>query len=130
MDTCRGAVLIVEDEPAVRQVLQLLCERLGFTAFATDSGYEAVNLYQMHRSDIRLVLLDVHMPILDGPATLTRLRDVGLNAKVVFMSAHTGCYSIESLLAFGADRFFEKPFSLETLAHHLLALTQQTRAAA
>ena len=130
MDSHRGTVLIVDDEPAVRQVLQLLCERLGFTVLATGCGSEAVLLYQAHRNNIRVVLLDVNMPQIDGPATLARLRAVGLNARVAFMSGDTGRYTVEGLLALGADGFFEKPFSLEAFTRGMLALTQQGRSAA
>jgi CheY-like chemotaxis protein len=130
MDTRRGAVLIVDDEPSVRQVLQLLCERLGLRTLATGSGYEAIHLYEQHRAHIRLVLLDVNMPLIDGPSTLARLRSAGLDARIGFMSANTGRYTAEGLLALGADRFFEKPFHFETFGRELLSLVEDVRVAA
>jgi CheY-like chemotaxis protein len=130
MDTRRGTVLIVDDEPMVRQVLQLLCDRLGLEVLATGSGFEAAELYERHRDSIRLVLLDVIMPLIDGPSTLARLRSAGLDARVAFMSANTGPYTIDGLLALGADRFFEKPFRFDTFGRELLALAAEVRVAA
>jgi len=130
MELYPPTVLIVDDEPAIRQILQLFCDRLGLRAVATGSGHDAVALYEQHRPTIRLVLLDVNMPAIDGPATLVRLQEVGLEACVCFMSGNTGRYSVESLLALGAERFFEKPFRFDRFGAELLALTGEARVAA
>jgi CheY-like chemotaxis protein len=106
----------------VRQVLQLYCERIGIRTYAAGSGAEAVEVYEKHREEIRLVLLDVNMPGWDGPATLARLRSAGLQARVCFMSGETGRYTVDGLLALGAERFFEKPFPFDRFGAELLAL--------
>src|SRR5262245_41085499 len=97
-DAVVPGVLIVDDEPGVRQVLELVCARIGLRAFATACGHEAVTLYERHRGEIQLVLLDVNMPTIDGPATLTRLRQVAPEVRVCFMSGATGNYTVEGLL--------------------------------
>jgi DNA-binding NtrC family response regulator len=129
-DAVAPGVLIVDDEPGVRQVLELVCARSGMRPFATSCGKEAVALYERHRGEIQLVLLDVHMPTIDGPATLARLRQVAPDVRVCFMSGATGCYTVEGLLAMGAERFFEKPFRFDRLGPELLALASAGRAAA
>jgi CheY-like chemotaxis protein len=121
--------LIVDDEPCVRQVLQLYCERLGLRTLIAGSAEEAVEIYTHHREEVRLLLLDVNMPECDGPGTLSRLRSVGLHCRVCFMSGETGRYSVEGLLALGAERFFEKPFPFDRFGSELLALVGDSRAA-
>jgi two-component system cell cycle sensor histidine kinase/response regulator CckA len=130
MDAVAPGVLIVDDEPGVRQVLELVCVRSGMRPFATGSGQEAVALYERHRGEIQLVLLDVNMPAIDGPATLARLRQVAPDVRVCFMSGATGRYTVEGLLAMGAERFFEKPFRFDRLGPELFALASAGRAAA
>lgn len=130
MATNAPGVLIVDDEPGVRHVLEMLCTRSGLRAITTGCGQEAVELYERHREDIRLVLLDVNMPLIDGPTTLARLRQAGLDAFVCFMSGATGQYTVEQLMALGVERFFEKPFRFEWFCQELTRLACTERLAA
>ncbi|MGL4551062.1 MAG: response regulator [Gemmataceae bacterium] len=123
-------VLIVDDEPSVRQVLEMVCTRSGMRPFATGCGMEAATLYQRHRDEIQLVLLDVNMPTIDGPGTLARLRQVAPDVRVCFMSGATGRYTVEGLLALGAERFYEKPFQFDRIGQELYTLASACRAAA
>ena len=69
-----------------------------------------------------MALLDVCMPGLDGPRTLAELHGVNPALRVCFMSGFTGKYTTEELLALGATRFFEKPFSIQPLAEQMWQL--------
>jgi CheY-like chemotaxis protein len=71
-----------------------------------------------------VVLLDVHMPVLDGPATLDALRRLNPEALVYFMSGDTGAYDPHELLRRGAASLIAKPFTLNELSGHLRRLTQ------
>src|SRR5262245_55107189 len=68
------AILVVDDEPMIRKLLQLQLQQQGFGVLVAADGREALVLYQARRSTIALVLLDVRMPDLDGPQTLAALR--------------------------------------------------------
>src|SRR5215831_19005930 len=67
-------VLVADDDHLVRVLVQLGLERDGVDVWLASSGKEAIQLYRTHRESIAVVLLDVHMPGLDGPATLDALR--------------------------------------------------------
>jgi CheY-like chemotaxis protein len=103
-------VLAVDDEPAVLRLLALALPPLGFAVRVAGGGREAVEVYRRHRENIDLVLLDVQMPGLDGPQTLTALQAVRPDVRCAFMSGHTGRYTAEELLAMGAAHVFLKPF--------------------
>ena len=104
------AILVVDDEPLIRELLQLTLEQQGFSVFLAADGREALALYQAQRSTIALVLLDVRMPGLDGPATLTALRRLDPAICACFLTGHAGGYTDEELLERGAVRVFAKPF--------------------
>lgn len=115
-------VLVVDDEPLLLNLLELVLRRQGFHVFACNSGKTAVDTYRRHSHEIHVVLLDVCMPGLDGVATLAELRHLNPGVRACFMSGYTQRYSVEELLALGAVRFFDKPFEIQSLADVLWTL--------
>jgi DNA-binding NtrC family response regulator len=111
--------MVVDDDPSVRRVLSIFLPRAGFDVLLAAGGREAIDLCRAGRGRGALVLLDVRMPTLDGPATLAVLREIDADVRCCFMSASTGQHSTEELLALGALRFIEKPFQFATLAETL-----------
>ena len=84
------AVLVAEDEPIIRDLLGLMLEGLGFPAWLAANGQEAVDLYLWHQDEIAAAVLDLHMPRLDGPATLRALRGLDPRVGCVFITGHPG----------------------------------------
>jgi DNA-binding NtrC family response regulator len=125
--TQAGRILVVDDDSAIRSLLQAYLPRQGFTVWSADNGRAALTFCEGHRDDIDLVLLDVCMPDLDGPETLRELRRLNPDVKCCFMSGHTGLYDADTLLKMGALRFFSKPFDLDDLRHSLQLLAGPAR---
>ena len=117
-------ILVVDDDPTLLTLLETVFRRRGFRVWCANSGEAAVELYGRQQADIGVVLLDVCMPFLDGPDTLTRLRQVNAGVRACFMSGFTGRYSLDDLFAMGAVRFFEKPFKIVPMADELWLLAQ------
>jgi DNA-binding response OmpR family regulator len=120
----RLEVLVVEDEAAVGEMLELALRQFGFGVRLVGGGRQALEVYSRHRDTIDVVLLDVQMPDLNGPETLARLRGVNPFVPVFFMSGNTGRYSEEDLLALGATRVLQKPFRLDELDRLLRQLAR------
>lgn len=115
----RITVLVVDDEPLVRGMLQvgLVCH--GLRVLTAADGPAAVRLYRDPDARVDVVLADVRMPGMDGPETVAALRQVDPAVRAVFMSGETGPYTAADLAASGA-RLVQKPFtSLSDLAHVL-----------
>ncbi len=108
-------VLVVDDEHLVRVMLQLGLERDGFQVWTATNGREAIDLYREHREEIALVLLDVRMPGLDGPATLDALRQLSPEVRACFMTGDPGAYDPVGLRQRGAAHVVAKPFRLDRL---------------
>lgn len=95
-------LLIIDDAPEVRLVLQLAFSRAGWDVEEACSGADGVEMAV--RAPPHLILLDVHMPGLDGPATLRALRSDPVTAPipVIFLTAPSSDREVEQLLALGA----------------------------
>jgi CheY-like chemotaxis protein len=116
-------VLVADDDGLVLAMLGLVLRRRGFAVRLASCGHEAVRLYRLHRDTIRVLLLDVQMPGLDGPGTLLAIRALDPAVRCCFMSGDTGSYSAEELLALGAAHILEKPFlNLDTVVETLRRL--------
>ncbi len=110
-------ILMVEDEPDIQVVARLALEAVGgFTVHICGSGWDALRQAPDFGPD--LVLLDVMMPGIDGPGTLTALRKVPEMAAVpvVFMTAKVQPQEVEGLRALGALDVIAKPFDPMTLS--------------
>jgi CheY-like chemotaxis protein len=110
----KPGVLVVDDEPLVRILLQRGLERDGFEVWLAANGREAIEVYREHRDQIDVVLLDVRMPGLDGPQTLDALRELDPEVRACFMSGNPGAYDPEELLRRGAE-VIAKPFHFDEL---------------
>ncbi len=118
----RPGVLVVDDDHLVRIMVQLGLERNGFEVWMAATGAEAIQEYQARPERIGVVLLDVQMPGLDGPATLEALRKINPEVRVCFMSGGMGKYDPEGLRQRGAMYVLAKPFQMSELANVLWLL--------
>jgi DNA-binding NtrC family response regulator len=107
-------VLIVDDEPVQRRLLEAMVQRFGYQAVVADGGDAALKLL---RSDQRIdcVVLDLMMPDLDGLGVLARMREQGLDIPVIVQTAHGGIDNVVSVMRAGATDFVIKPASPERL---------------
>src|SRR5262245_39426585 len=112
----RPGILVVDDEPTIRTLLQIVLEKQGFAVLLAANGLQAVECYQRCRSTIAVVLLDVRMADWDGPRTLTALQQLNPVLCCCFMTGDAGGYTAEDLLERGAVRVFPKPLPLGELA--------------
>ena len=120
----KPTILIVDDEPGVRNALSGVLKDEGYAVEAVASG-EAC-LERITRGPVDLIVLDVWLPGMDGLATLARLRERQVDAQVVLISGHGNIESAVRAIKLGAFDFVEKPLSLDkTVLVIRNALTQR-----
>ncbi|WP_027008433.1 response regulator transcription factor [Conexibacter woesei] len=117
-------VLVVDDEPSVREVLTRILKVEGFEVEQAVDGREAVRAQAAAPADA--VLLDVLMPGLDGLEVCRRLRDTGDRTPVLMLTAREGVGDRVAGLEAGADDYLPKPFALEELLARLHALLRRS----
>ena len=113
-------LLYVEDDPGIQAIVRLTLEELGgFTVYSCSSGHEAVATAAGFKPD--LILLDVIMPEMSGPATLAALRRIPELAAVpvIFMTAKNDPHELTSLKEQGAIAIIGKPFDPVTLCDEI-----------
>ncbi len=123
-------VLIVEDDPAQRRILEEMVKRMGFAAFPAESGAKALDLLAGPRgAGFELVLLDLVMPGIDGLEFLDRLQAVRGDLPVIVQTAQGSIDTVVKAMRAGADDFVVKPVSPERLRisiQNLLKVTALT----
>ena len=112
-------ILVVDDQEPVLRMLDLGMRAHGFAVWLAANCSAAVELYRGNHNAIDVVLLDVRMPVQDGPETFAALREHDPHVCVCFMTGDTGNYIDENLLALGAVAVFKKPFRITELAREL-----------
>jgi PAS domain S-box-containing protein len=106
----RACILVVDDEPIVRDLGRAVLERAGFRVLTADDGEEALDLYRARGGEIDLVLLDYAMPRLNGLQVLEGLLALDPQVRVVFTSGYTMDSDTDRLLSAGARAFVPKPY--------------------
>jgi len=111
-DDTGATVLVVDDEPAVRESTRRLLERSGFRARVAADGEEALREWQRDPKSVDLVLTDLAMPGMDGRALAAKLRELDPAVRVLCMSGFAGPEGA------AGETVLEKPFTVaELLAH-------------
>jgi len=105
------SVLIVDDEPGIRQSLKGILEDEGFYVETVDSGEACLSAFEQRA--YACVLLDIWLPGIDGLETLKRLREFSSDVAVVMISGHGTIPTAVQATKLGAFDFIEKPLSLE-----------------
>jgi two-component system cell cycle response regulator CtrA len=118
-------VLLVEDERAMSQSIELMLKSEGFTVYATDLGEEAVDLAKIY--DYDLILLDLNLPDMNGREVLRALRIGKINTPVMILSGIDGIESKVTCLGGGADEYMTKPFDKEELVARIHAVIRRSQ---
>ena len=119
-------ILIVDDEPGVRDLLQDALENAGYQTELASNGAEALD--QLRRKSADICIVDINMPIMDGFEFLTRLREHDVKTPVLMLSARDSADDVAQGLRYGADDYVRKPFSLEEILLRISAILRRSGA--
>lgn len=119
-------VMVVDDEPAIRAIAKVTLERFGYRVIVATNGAEAVALYATRRSEIALVLTDMAMPVMDGPATIIALKSIDPSVRIIGSSGLTSNDGVAKAVGAGVQHFVPKPYTAETLLTTLRLALHET----
>jgi len=117
--TGKETVLLVDDEQMVIDVAGEMLEYLGYHVMFARTGSEAVDIYQKHKSEIDIVILDIIMPDMGGGDVFERLQDMAPEIRVLLSSGYSIDGEATQLLEWGCNGFIQKPFDLIELSRKL-----------
>ena len=118
-------LLVVEDEPNIRELLATSLRFAGFEVYVAADGATAIKQANTHQPD--LVVLDVMLPDMDGFTVTRKLRDSGRILPIVFVTARDSVEDKVKGLTVGGDDYVTKPFSLEEVVARIRAVLRRTR---
>jgi len=119
-------ILVVDDEPDIRELIQDILVDEGYKVFVAGDGEEARTAFSAHNPG--LTLLDIWMPDVDGISLLKEFKQQDANANIVMMSGHGTIETAVEATRLGASDFIEKPLSMAKLLRGIeLALESQSK---
>ena len=117
----RETILLVEDEPAVRQLFSSALARAGYKVYEARNGQEALKMFDQHGETIDLLLTDMRMPYMGGAELARQLRARRRTLKLLCISGYAGANEFE----FSGD-FLAKPFSRDELLAKIREILDRT----
>ncbi|OUM41231.1 response regulator transcription factor [Arthrobacter sedimenti] len=117
-------LLVVDDEPNIRELLSTSLRVAGFDVVAAANGRDALAAAETHNPD--LAVLDVMLPDMDGFTVTRRLRAAGRHFPVVFLTARDDTEDKVTGLTVGGDDYVTKPFSLDEVVARIRAVLRRT----
>lgn len=110
---CGEMVLVVDDEEIIREFTQITLENYGYRTLTACNGEEAISQYQSHQNEIAVVLMDMSMPVMDGPTAIAALKTINSEVRIIGTSG---------LAAIGGEKtskslvhFISKPYTADLL---------------
>ena len=118
-------ILVVDDDPSIREILSIQLTRLGYEVTTADDGLDAVASFKASTPDA--ILMDLMMPRLDGLASCQQIRAVekktgAKRTPVLFLTARDSTHDKTSAALSGGDEFVAKPVSIQELSERLEAV--------
>ncbi len=110
-------IMIVDDESVVRHITQQTLQSFGYRVLVAADGAEALASYVQRRDDVKLVITDLMMPVMDGPALIQVLRKLNPGLDIIAVSGLSTNEHAMRLANLGIKHFLSKPYTADTLLH-------------
>ncbi len=109
-------VLVADDEMFVRETIKKTLEDRGYKVLTAQDGTEALAIYASQRDEVDMVVTNVEMPFMDGPALCRALRKLNPDVKILVSSGHKQADRVQAIKSCGVKEFLAKPYTADSLA--------------
>ncbi|MFQ3596827.1 MAG: PAS domain S-box protein [Chloroherpetonaceae bacterium] len=106
----KGTILVVDDEPLIREFLTELLEEHGYLVYSQSNGKDGLAFFEAHIDEIDLVVIDKNMPEMDGERLLSQLTSLRANLRLMVITGYLEAEDVIALEEKGACKVFTKPF--------------------
>jgi DNA-binding response OmpR family regulator len=120
-----ATVLVIDDDPSMRDLLGMLAHQNGFTLQFAENGADGLRIAE--QTDVDLILLDLNLPGLPGFDVCRRIRAAGVEVPIIMVSASHDKVDVVVGLEIGADDYISKPFEVRELAARINAKLRRQR---
>jgi CheY-like chemotaxis protein len=115
-------ILVVDDEATVRTTARLALERHGYTVLLAENGREAVDIFNRRRCEIRLVLMDLTMPVMGGEEAIHHLKIADPSVLVILSSGFNEVEAVQRFTGKHLAGFLQKPYTATALAEKVTSI--------
>ena len=109
-------ILLIDDEPMVTDICEMMIKRLGHKVLKAHSGSEGIEIFMASKTRIDLIISDFNMPGMNGQEVVNTLRIMGHSVKVLLSSGGLSAVEEEKVVANGFSGFLKKPYSMSSLS--------------
>ena len=109
----QGKILLVDDEPNVLNLANLVLKGAGHSVITSKNGVEGLQAFSDARESISILVTDVQMPLMDGIAMAKAIKSLKQDLKVIFISGYSPTKEITDLILEWDAQFVAKPFDLD-----------------
>jgi PAS domain S-box-containing protein len=117
-------ILFVDDETAIADISKTTLETHNYRVLIANNGIEAIALYAQYKNEIRVVVMDIMMPSLDGPTAIRALQKMNPLVKIIAMSGSNQIQEQAQARNIGVQRFLSKPFTTTELLNALQTIIE------
>jgi two-component system, cell cycle sensor histidine kinase and response regulator CckA len=118
-------ILVIDDENAIREVARETLSAFGYRVMVAGDGAEAMAVFVAHKDEVKLVITDMMMPYMDGPATIRALRKLDPKVKIIATSGLKAEDKISDAAQLGVKTFLPKPYTAEKLLKTVAAVLNE-----
>ena len=115
----KATILVVEDDAGIRELAAKVLRRQGYAVLTASGGEQARDICERHGGNIDMLLSDVVMPVMNGPAVAAMLTKIRPAMKVLFMSGYTDDAIVRIGVMERGVPFLQKPFTPERLTNKI-----------
>ena len=108
-------ILVVDDEAAICEITKTSLETYAYKVLTASDGIEAIALYAQHKAEISAVLMDMMMPVMDGPTTIRTLQKINPKVKIIAVSGLASSDKLSVAMGAGVKAFLPKPYTAKEL---------------
>lgn len=111
----QATVLVVDDEYNIRSMMKEIMESSGLKVYTAGDGRAGLDIYQRHKKDIDLIIMDIVMPIMDGRTAFNEIRKINPKQKIFIISGYVEQKDLQDMLDRGAVGYLHKPFQVKEI---------------
>ncbi|GAA6618518.1 response regulator [Scytonema sp. NUACC26] len=112
-------ILVVDDEPSIQEITKASLEAYNYKIVTANDGVEAIALYAQYKDKIRVVLMDMMLPLLDGLTAIRTIQKINPHVKVIATSGLMSSNKLAAATGNGVQKFLPKPYTVKELLHAL-----------
>lgn len=124
--SCKGAILVVDDEDDVRLAAQLILEDAGYHVFSARDGKAGLELFRQYHHDLRAVLLDLTMPQMNGEELFFEIQQIRTDIPVILSSGYSEEEALKHFIGKPFNAFIQKPYQIEGLVEKIKHVIEDT----